>query len=265
MPFAVLTRDPLDAAAYSALLVPLGLEVVAMPVTRTHPPADPSALGRALADGRYDAIVVASPRAAHALARAAAEHAIELPEVWAVGAATKRALDIEHVAAVAPADVVDGAGLARAVVAARSLAGKRVLVPRAEDGRDEPLEILRAAGAEVVAVVAYKTIAMAPDDPRIARGVKLLLGAGAAVTCVFAPSQVAALAEVVRAYMETPLMPMERGTELVFPATLWCAIGETTGQALRDAGVDHVAVAATPTPEGMARAVASVYPVQGTP
>jgi uroporphyrinogen-III synthase len=262
MASAVLTRDPLDAAAYGVLLAPLGLDVVAMPVTRTHPPADPAALGRALADGRYDAIVVASPRAAHALARAAAG---ELPEVWAVGAATVRALDIEHVVAIAPDDVVDGAGLARALVAARPLAGKRVLVPRAEDGRDEPIEILRAAGADVVAVVAYRTLAMAPDDPRIARGVKLLLEAGAAVTCVFAPSQVAALAEVVRAYVETPLMPIERGMELRFPLTAWCAIGETTAQALRAAGALPVAVAPTPTPAGMARAVATVYPSRGTP
>ena len=56
-----------------------------------------------------------------------------------------------------PPDVRDGAELARALVASRDLAGKRVLVPRAEDGRDEALEILRAAGAEVVDVIAYRT------------------------------------------------------------------------------------------------------------
>src|SRR5262249_45020724 len=144
-----------DAEPYAAALAALGLTGVAMPVTRTHPPTDRGALARALADGRYDAIVVASPRAAHALARATSS---QLPEVWAVGAATARALAIENVAAIVPDDVVDGAGLGRAL--APKVSGKRVLVPRAEEGRDELVDILRAAGAEVVAVAAYKTVAM---------------------------------------------------------------------------------------------------------
>lgn len=241
MAFAVITRDPVDAEAYAAALAPLGLDGVAMPVTRTHPPDDRGALARALADGRYDAIVVASPRAAHALAHAGAG---PLPEVWAVGAATARALAIEGVTAIVPDGVVDGAGLARAL--APRVTRKRVLVPRAEDGRDEPAEILRAAGADVVAVVAYKTVAMTADDPRVARG-RALLGAGeAAMTCVFAPSQVGALAAIVG-----PLSAI---------ATAFCAIGETTARALHDAGCPRVVTATEPSPEGMARAVASVYP-----
>jgi uroporphyrinogen-III synthase len=43
--------------------------------------------------------------------------------------------------------------------------------------------------------------------------------------------------------------------------TTFCAIGETTAAAARDAGAARVAVAPTPTPEGIARAVRSVYPV----
>jgi uroporphyrinogen-III synthase len=241
--FAVITRDPVDAEAYATALAPLGLIGVAMPVTRTHPPTDRGALARAFADGRYDAIVVASPRAAHALAAAAGD-ARQLPEVWAVGAATARALAIEDIAAIVPDGVVDGAGLARAL--APKVAGKRVLVPRAEDGRDEPVEILRAAGADVVAVAAYKTVAMTADDPRVARGRALLVAGDAAAACVFAPSQVDALADIVGA--------------LAAIATTFCAIGETTARALREAGCARVAVAAEPSPAGMARAVASVYP-----
>lgn len=254
MAFAVVTRDPVEAQAYAAALAPIGLEVVAMPVTKTHPPRDPAALGRALAAGGYAAIVVASPRAAHMLARAAAELAVALPEVWAVGAATKRALDIEQVTAFVP-DVVDGAGLARELIAQRALAGKRVLVPRAEDGREEPSELLRAAGAEVVAVVAYRTLPIAHDDKRVARGSELLLFGAAAVTAVFAPSQVAALAGIVAAH----------GRSLADLATAFCAIGETTASALREAGVARVAVAPAPTPAGMARAAGSVYPTIETP
>src|SRR2546423_4349769 len=191
MAYAVLTRDPADAQAYAAALAPLGFEVVAMPVTRTVPPADRDALARALA-GDFAAIVIASPRAAHELARAGHTGA----EIWAVGPATKRALDIAKLAAIEPG-ARDGAELARQLVAARELRGKRVLVPRAEDGRTEGIEILRAAGAEVVDVIAYRTIAVAADDASLARGAELLRTGGAAVCALFAPSQVAALAQIV--------------------------------------------------------------------
>ncbi len=244
MASAVLTRDPASAAAYAAALAPLGLEVVAMPVTKHAPPADAGALGRALASGDFAAIVVASPRAAQELARAAGGQA--LPEVWAVGPATLRALEIVKIAAHHPDGVREGADLARRLVASRSLHGRRVLVPRAEDGRVEGIELMRAAGVDVVDVVAYRTVAADATAPEVARGAKLLRAGKTAVCAVFAPSQVAALAAIVG-----PL------GELV---TRFCAIGETTAAALRAAGVGQVAVAPEPTPEGIAQAVGSVYP-----
>lgn len=233
MAFAVLTRDPADAVSYASALAPL--EVVAMPVTRTVE------IAGALVPQRVDSVMVMSPRAAHILTKSG----VKSPAVWAVGPATKRALEIARVAATVPADVVDGAGLARAMVKA-GVSGKRVLVPRAEEGRTEPLEILRAGGAEVIDVIAYRTVPVAADDPAIQRGRELLAGGEAAVCCVFAPSQVVALAQIVRL------------SEL---RTRMCAIGETTAAAVRGAGVSEVAVATTPTPEGIAHAVRSVYPV----
>jgi uroporphyrinogen-III synthase len=237
---AVLTRDPADAQTYATHLAPLGLEIVAMPVTRTVAPADPTALARALATGPFAAILVASPRAAHELARATTE---PLANIWAVGPATRRALEILKLAAHHPAGVRDAAELARALVTSQPPAGTRVLVPRAEEGRMEALEILAAAGAEVVSVIAYRTVAVPADDPAIARGLAVLRAGDAAVCAVFAPSQVTALAAIVG-----PLASV---------ATRFCAIGETTAAALRDAGVLEVAVAPTPTPEGMARALRS--------
>jgi uroporphyrinogen-III synthase len=255
VPYAVITRA-LDAnSPYVAALATLGLEVVAMPVTRTAPPADPAALPAAIARGGYLAIVVASARAAEALV--VARGASQLPEVWAVGPATARALAEGGIEALTTGDAsltavastsgtsTDGATLARAIVAARAVARRRILLPRAEDGRDELVDILRAAGAEVDVVVAYRTVATPADDPAIARG-RELLAHGAAVCAVFAPSQVAALAALV------PL----RGV-----AARFVAIGETTADALRAAGVAEVAVAEQPTPEGLAKAVGAVYPL----
>lgn len=261
MAYAVVTRDREGAAPYAAALAPLGLEVVAMPVTRTEPPEDPEALARALARGGHAAIVCASARAAAALvaatgaragaaAGAAAEAAVEaragaqqLPEVWAVGPATARALEAGRIHAIVPDGVRDGASLARALIAARELAGARVLVPRAEDGRDEAIACLRAAGAEIDDVIAYRTVAAPAGEPALAEGRALLLSGRAAICVVLAPSQVAALAALV------PLAPLS-----------FAAIGETTATALRAAGARAVAVAATPTPAGIATAVRSVYP-----
>jgi uroporphyrinogen-III synthase len=252
MAVALLTRDPVDAQAYGSVLAPLGLEIVAMPVTRTAS-ADPDALVRALVDFDHAAIVVASPRAAHELARAATAAAVdELPEIWAVGPATKRALDIAKLPALLPAGVRDGSELAQRLVAERALRDRSVLVPRAEDGRVEALEILRAAGARVVDVVAYRTIAIAPTDASLDAGATLLASGDAAICAVFAPSQVHALAAAMQA----------RGHALATVRTRFCAIGETTAAALRAAGIVEVAVAEAPTPEGMANAVGSVYPAR---
>ena len=239
MPHAIVTRE---AEGYRAVFEARGLDVVTMAVTRTEPPADPAALGRAIAAGGYAAIVCASARAAQALAVARGHAAI--PEVWAIGPATARALEAAAIPAIVPGEAADGTALAKALVAARTLAGRRVLVPRAEDGRDDAIAILRDAGAEVDAIVAYRTVAVAADDPAIARGRELLESGAAAVCAVFAPSQVAALARLVT---------------LSAVATRFLAIGETTARALRDAGVAVAAVAESPTPEGMANALGAVY------
>ncbi len=249
MTFAVLTRELDAGSVYADAFAGLGLTAVSMPVTHTEPPRDQGALARALEHGGYAAVVVASARAAGALARAMEGGARQLPEVWAVGPATRRALAAAGIAANWPPDALDGASLAQAMVTTRDLAGRRVLVPRAEDGRDDAIAVLRAGGAEIVEIIAYRTVATAPDDPSIARGKELLVSGAAAVCAVFAPSQVAALIPVVG-----PLSAVR---------VAFVAIGDTTAAVLREAGVEQVSVAAAPTPEGLANAVAAVYP--GTP
>ena len=243
--YAVITREAGAAARYAGALASLGLEIVALPVTRSEPARDPDVHRRALATGGYAAIVVASARAAEALH--AARGASALAEVWAVGPATARALRDAGIAAEVPATARDGVALAEALIARRALAGRRVLVPRAEDGRDDAIERLRAAGAEVDAITAYRTVAVAADAPALAPGLALLRGGGAAVCALFAPSQVAALDALVP--LRTIAAPL-------------VAIGETTAAALRAAGVATVAVADAPTPEGLAKAVSAVYPLR---
>ena len=61
MSFAVLTRELDACSAYAAAFARLGLEAIAMPVTRTEPPRDHDALARALDRGGHAAIVDREP------------------------------------------------------------------------------------------------------------------------------------------------------------------------------------------------------------
>jgi len=243
--YAVITRDAETAAVYVAALAPLGLDTVALAVTCSAPARDPGELVRAVDRGGYAAIVVASARAAAALD--AARGTASLPEVWAVGPATARALAAAGIPARVPAAARDAAALAHALIAERSVAGQRVLIPRAEDGRDEAIAILRAAGATVDAIAAYRTVTTAADEPSLAHGLGLLRRGEVAVCAVFAPSQVDAL---------DALVGIRRIT------AQFAAIGETTAAALRAAGAAAVAVADAPTPERLAKAVSEVYPLR---
>jgi uroporphyrinogen-III synthase len=240
---AVLTRVPVEA--YAAALAPLGIEVVAMEVTRQVATADDArALLAACRTGSYAATVVTSQVAARHL-RYAIHHAGAygmFGPIWTVGEATKRELELDtELAAQHPDGVTTAAELAHAMLSTGSFAGERVLVPRAEEGRTEAIEILRSAGAEVVEVVAYRTTPLDRDEPEVVAGRVLLATGGAAVCCAFAPSQVAALIGIVG-----PLASVR---------SQFVAIGETTAAALREAGVTPL-VAATPTPEGLAQAIA---------
>jgi uroporphyrinogen-III synthase len=247
---AVLTRDADAVAPYAAALAPLGLATVAMPVTRVAPASDVdrARLAHAVAAiDRYDAIVVASANAVAALLAALGARR-DIPAVWAVGPATAAALldGAGIVARMAPARY-DASGLGAAVVATGV---RRVLVPRADGGRDDAIAALEAAGATVDAITAYQTVARDPADRDLLDGLTILDRGTPAAVCLFAPSQVAALDEILRA----------RGMAI---ATLGCplvAIGATTGAAITAAGAPPPAVAATPTPAGMAAAVATVYP-----
>lgn len=254
MPDAILTREPDAAAPYAAALEPLGLAAVAMPVTRIDPANDDDRAKLANAAthlDRFDAILIASPRAAEALLAAMGGDVTGLwgagaPKVWAIGAASQAALARAGITAAVPAKA-DAAGLAEAVIAGGM--ARRILLPRAEGGRDEGIAALEAAGATVEAIVAYRTVAVAADDAAIADGVAAL-DRGAALVAMFAPSQVTALDAILAA----------RGSALAKLACPLVAIGATTAAAITAAGATVAAAAESPTPEGMAKAAAAVYP-----
>jgi uroporphyrinogen-III synthase len=226
-----------------------GADVVALPLTEAvaPDPDDWAELLRFVGRGGYDVVVVASRNAADALVRARAEVGATLPPVVAVGATTAAALAGHGIDAATPARG-DALGVAEHLLAGTPRP-RRVLWPRAEGGRDEGTARLRAAGVEVDAPVAYRTVARAVDDPEVAHGLDAL--PGAAVVCFYAPSQVVAL--------ERALAACGASLHVLAPVRV-VAIGATTAEALRGRGVRVDRVADTPDPDAMARAIVAVYP-----
>ncbi|HKA90983.1 MAG TPA: uroporphyrinogen-III synthase [Haliangiales bacterium] len=221
-----------QAEAFAAALRAEGLEAVVAEVTRIVA-ADPAPLDRALRR-RWRWVAFASANAvAFTLARGRPKG-----RVAAVGDRTAEALRKAGLAVDLVAAEKTGAGLARALAAA-GIKRARILVPHAAEGRDDLADGLRAAGARVTVVAAYRNVPLAPAElaPLVARLVAGDIGAAA----FFAPSQVAPLAGA-----------LDR-------VGLIAAIGPTTADALRAAGARVDVVAPEPTAEALARAIALRY------
>jgi uroporphyrinogen-III synthase/uroporphyrinogen III methyltransferase/synthase len=229
----VVTRGPPGPGGDDTLslrLRELGARVLEFPSIEVGPPGpvDLAALDAALRDlPRFRWAAFAS---GHAVERTVERlDALGLPRgaladlrLACVGPATADRL----AALVRPPDLVplEHTGAALAAALARHVAGAAVLVPRAADGRPELLDGLRAAGAEVTAPVAYRTV---PVRPETLAPLADLLAAGEVDAVAFAsPSAVRSVAGALG----------ERAGLLA--RSLLAAIGPTTAEALRSAGLE---------------------------
>jgi uroporphyrinogen-III synthase/uroporphyrinogen III methyltransferase/synthase len=221
-----------------------GGTIFAAPAVTIGPPASYRELDAALADlSRFEWVVFSSANAVdHTLARCNGAASLRDLSIAAVGPATAARLAAYglRVSVAPPAEESSGEGLARAL--APSVRGRKVLVPRAAGGREELLDGLAAAGAEVTAVEAYRTV---PVDPSALAPLGQDLVAGKLDAVVFAsPSAVASV-----------LAALGKGSKALGGITL-AAIGPTTGDALRNAGFPAPVQPATPTGPELAAALA---------
>ena len=237
------TRPRERAAALVAALEALGATVLVAPAIAVLPPESWAPLDARLARlAAYDWLALTSAAAVGAVAdrlaaggAGPAPHAAP-PRIAAVGAATARAARerlgrVDLVPALHAADA-----LADALPRPR---GARVLFPCADRARAALPTVLRARGAVVDRVVAYRT-APTPDAlaPLAAR-----LRAGAVDALLLAsPSAAPAAARALGA---------RDACARAAPAV---CIGPTTAAAARDLGVRVAAVAAAPTDAALADA-----------
>ena len=160
----LVTRAKEQAAELSDQLAALGAEPVEAPMIRILPPEDRTPLLRAAAQlDVFDWIVFTSANAVDSLMHAVLEtggdvRSLKGPQLCAIGSATAEQLAKYGI----KVDLIPAEFKADAVVSALKTRGPldavRVLLPRADIGREVIAEQLREAGALVTDVVAYRNV-----------------------------------------------------------------------------------------------------------
>ncbi|HWR54264.1 MAG TPA: uroporphyrinogen-III synthase, partial [Bryobacteraceae bacterium] len=164
----VITRARAQAAGLADRLAALGAEVIEFPTIEIQPPADPRSLDRAAASvSEYDWIIFTSANGVRAFMERSPDFSAFAGRICAIGPATCRAAE----AAGLRVDIVPEEYVAESLVAAfasEEIAGKRILLPRAAVARDVVPGELRARGARVDVVEAYRTV-VPESAPALAR------------------------------------------------------------------------------------------------
>jgi uroporphyrinogen-III synthase len=236
----LVTRPEGPSGPLAAGLRALGARVLRAPVIRFAAPRSFARLDAALRRmAEYDAAVFASPRAVESVfarARALGLKPAAPPRVFAVGPATARALRRRGWRAVT-ARRRSAEGLAAAAGRVRG----RILLPRAEQGRAVLPRLLRARGARVDAVTAYRTV---PDR----RGARRLRRAAARADAV-----VFASGSAVESFLDG--LGAAAGRRL-FARAAAASIGPVTGAALARRGIKAAVQARRAGTAGLCAALA---------
>jgi uroporphyrinogen III methyltransferase/synthase len=192
----LVTRPREQAAELVDRLEALGAEAIEAAMIRIVPPDDFGPFDDAIAHlGEFSWVVFSSVNAvdvfmSRLLASPLDLRALRAVRLCAVGTATKERLVGRGLKAdLMPAEF-RGEAVARAIVNAGDVSGAKVLLPRADIGREVIGDELRRQGAEVTEVIAYRTVAVDPEregEPDIYR---LLLDRSIDVVTFTSPSAV---------------------------------------------------------------------------
>ena len=234
----LVTRRSEQAGSLVEALSALGAAVVEVPLIAHAPPEDMPALDAALARlGGYDWLAFTSANGVAAVADRLAGLGASLPaqvRMASVGPTTTgeiaarfpgRRAELEPESAYRAENLVDA-------FRAHDLRGRRVLLPVSDRARDTLAQGLRAQGASVDVVIAYRTIAAAGAAASIGQA----LDRGIDLVTLASPSAVEAFVAAAG----------DRSR-----AVALAAIGSVTAQAARAAGLDVKVVAEPSTVEGL--------------
>jgi uroporphyrinogen III methyltransferase/synthase len=244
----LVTRGDEQAGDLVQALEAQGAEARWIPMIRVLPAADPAPLDAALArSAAYDFFVFTSANAVRFTASRARERGVDLTRAGAlvacVGAATADAARAEGLPVhVVPAQQSDAEGLLDVL---RRLAprGRRFLIPRSSLARELLPDGLRREGAEVDAVVAYRTEPAEVDGPALREEIRA--GAFAALTFT-SPSAARHFAAL-----------LDAGARAAVRRSVVAAIGSTTAQALAREGLPADVISPEPDARALVRALAA--------
>ena len=247
----LITRPHDQAAAFADALRALGADPLIVPMIRIAPPEDDRPLAGACANAAaFDWIVFTSANGVDAVMSRLADR--DRPpggaRIVAVGPATAARLDLYGVRA----DIVPAQHRAEAaveeLVGGQDVKGARILLPRASLATPELPGALRAAGAEVTDLVAYRTIAVTGTGDVDLVG---MLGRGALHVVTFtSPS-------AVRTFV-TLLGGPHPAARLVANAAV-ASIGPVTTRAIEDLGLRADIVPGESTVPALADAIAGYF------
>jgi len=249
----VVTRAREQANDFIHSLQKLGAEVLLMPTVSFAPPNDWAPVDAALRHfAQFEWVLFTSRNAVGFFCRRWRELGLDRdlfqlakPLIAAVGPATaqvasENGLRVDYVAKA-------NTGEALATEMRTSLGDKSVLLPRSDRADDRLPDALRAAGAFVTTVVAYRTSTPESLDPEILA--RLRLSEIDAISFA-SPSAVHNLARLIGSSDELASLSQR---------VPFAAIGPTTARALRDAGVRVAIEAVEPSPACLADAISKYY------
>ena len=247
----VVTRAPEQAQPLVQELQAYGAEVLLLPTVAFGEPQDFGPLDAALkALAQFDWIILTSQNAVRFFAKRAHTLGINctaIPQtlkIAVVGPVTERAAKeagfrVDHVSI-----EYHGAGLAAEL--REEVAGRKVLLPRSDRANFYLPAALGAAGAEVVEVVAYHTVAPVKDPVDAIHRTR----DGAVDVVTFAsPSAFQGFAEILG----------EEELRALAGQAHFAAIGPTTAAAIREAGLPVEIEAPESTSAGLAIAIARFF------
>ena len=197
----VVTRPRAQAEEVCRVLREAGAVPLAVPVISVTPIEPTQGLDEAIDRlESYDWLVAASANSAKlfldrlAAVRPGFDWSGAAPRVAAVGPGTAAALELQGIHADFVPAAHTGAAVAEELARGQALAGRRVLLPRALEGREEAAAILRSHGAAVDDVPVYRTEAAEPTDAEVS-----LLERGADAVLFMSGSAVRAWLDLSRA------------------------------------------------------------------
>jgi uroporphyrinogen III methyltransferase / synthase len=256
----VLVTRPRDQAADLVhRLEAMGAEAIEAPMIRIEPPEDYGPLDEACTRvGEFDWIVFASANAVDAFINRLLHgprdlRALRDAKVCGVGPATgerlgKYGLKVDLVPAEHRAE-----GVVRAISETHDVQGLKVLLPRADIGREMIADELRKQGADVTEVVAYRTVVVEPEregEPDIYR---MLLERRIDVVTFTSGS---AVRNFVRVLGAEPAADLLRGTVVA-------SIGPLTAEAAALANIETSIMPTEHTIPALVDAIVKYFEVEG--